>query len=268
MISERRAAAVLTALVKRGVEKERLSSEGFGEERPLESNETEEGRAANRRVEFHIVEAAEKAAEPKKTEPVKAEKKALGKDSEHGGEDPYESSTEPDDDDDFAGDMKVVVLDALTKNDPQLADPHSERKAYVIPDYAKNEWRSIKPEYLVVVGICPHLGCKVHWEVQNERFFCPCHNGAFNADGEAIAGPPLDSHQNLARFPLKLENGRSKRFVHFPKVNVFGVHTGNLQSFLCRESRTGEHDGRVGRSYSSSNNSSARFQSVFLTGFF
>jgi len=45
-------------------------------------------------------------------------------------------------------------IEALKKNDIQLADPNSERKAYPIPDYAKNEGRSIKPEYLVVVGIC------------------------------------------------------------------------------------------------------------------
>src|ERR1041384_1995965 len=50
-------------------------------------------------------------------------------------------------------------LDALKSNDPDLADPQSDRKAFPIPEYAKNEWRSRKPEYLVVVGICSHLGC-------------------------------------------------------------------------------------------------------------
>jgi ubiquinol-cytochrome c reductase iron-sulfur subunit len=50
-------------------------------------------------------------------------------------------------------------LEALKKNDSQLADPNSDRKAFPIPDYAKNENRSLKPEYLVVVGICSHLGC-------------------------------------------------------------------------------------------------------------
>src|SRR6218665_929309 len=47
-------------------------------------------------------------------------------------------------------------LDALPKLDGELADPKSERKAYPVPDYAKNEWRSIKPEYFVGVGICSH----------------------------------------------------------------------------------------------------------------
>jgi OOP family OmpA-OmpF porin len=55
-LSKRRAASVVAALVKAGVEKSRLASQGFGQEKPLDSNATEEGRAANRRVEFHIEE--------------------------------------------------------------------------------------------------------------------------------------------------------------------------------------------------------------------
>ncbi|MBI3863015.1 MAG: ubiquinol-cytochrome c reductase iron-sulfur subunit [Planctomycetia bacterium] len=62
-------------------------------------------------------------------------------------------------------------------------------------------------DFIALSSICPHLGCKVHWESQNKRFFCPCHNGAFDAEGIATAGPPFDAHQNLARFPLKVENG-------------------------------------------------------------
>ena len=51
-------------------------------------------------------------------------------------------------------------LAELPKNDPNLADPESKRNpSELTPPYARNEWRSIKPEYLVVVGICTHLGC-------------------------------------------------------------------------------------------------------------
>ncbi len=49
------------------------------------------------------------------------------------------------------------MLDLLPKNDGQLADPNSEQPQQ--PDYCKNATRSIKPEYLVAVGICTHLGC-------------------------------------------------------------------------------------------------------------
>jgi Rieske Fe-S protein len=61
--------------------------------------------------------------------------------------------------------------------------------------------------FLALSSTCPHLGCQVHWEPQNSRFFCPCHNGAFDAAGKATAGPPADAGQSLLRFPLKVEGG-------------------------------------------------------------
>jgi cytochrome b6-f complex iron-sulfur subunit len=62
-------------------------------------------------------------------------------------------------------------------------------------------------DFIALSSICPHLGCKVHWETQNKRFFCPCHNGAFDSEGVATSGPPFEAHQNLSRFPLRVENG-------------------------------------------------------------
>jgi OOP family OmpA-OmpF porin len=55
-LSQQRANAVMKALIKKGIDKKRLSAKGYGEEKPLDTNDTEEGRANNRRVEFHIVE--------------------------------------------------------------------------------------------------------------------------------------------------------------------------------------------------------------------
>lgn len=52
---------------------------------------------------------------------------------------------------------------------------------------------------------CPHLGCRVHWEADKKRFFCPCHNGVFNADGVATEGPPAAAGQNLATVPLEVD---------------------------------------------------------------
>ena len=92
-------------------------------------------------------------------------------------------------------------LAELPKNDPQLADPNSDRKAYPIPDYAKNENRSIKPEYLVVVGICSHLGCSPSdkfaagpqpslpddWK---GGFLCPCHGSTFDMAGRVFKNKP------------------------------------------------------------------------------
>lgn len=45
---------------------------------------------------------------------------------------------------------------------------------------------------------CTHLGCKVYWEPENVRFFCPCHDGVFDVNGGVVSGPPpraLDTYQ-------------------------------------------------------------------------
>ncbi len=62
-------------------------------------------------------------------------------------------------------------------------------------------------DFVALSSVCPHLGCAVHWESQNDRFFCPCHNGAFDAAGKPTEGPPAAANQQLTRFPLKVENG-------------------------------------------------------------
>ena len=62
-------------------------------------------------------------------------------------------------------------------------------------------------DFIALSSVCPHLGCQVHWESNNERFFCPCHNGAFDKSGQPISGPPKDSNKALPRYPLKIENG-------------------------------------------------------------
>jgi ubiquinol-cytochrome c reductase iron-sulfur subunit len=90
---------------------------------------------------------------------------------------------------------------ALKKTDNEVADPNSERKAYPIPPYAKNEARSIKPEFFVCVGICTHLGCSPSdkfapgpqpslpddWE---GGFLCPCHGSTFDLAGRVYKNKP------------------------------------------------------------------------------
>ncbi|HMJ16512.1 MAG TPA: OmpA family protein, partial [Polyangiaceae bacterium] len=56
-LSHKRAQAAVAWLLAHGIARDRLSAEGFGEERPIETNDTEGGRTANRRVEFHIESA-------------------------------------------------------------------------------------------------------------------------------------------------------------------------------------------------------------------
>ena len=93
-------------------------------------------------------------------------------------------------------------LAALPKLDSQLVDPNSTRKpADQAPAYARNPTRSIKPEYLVTVGICTHLGCSPSDKftpgpqpsLPNDwqgGFFCPCHGSMFDLAGRVYKNVP------------------------------------------------------------------------------
>ena len=93
-------------------------------------------------------------------------------------------------------------LAELPKVDASLADPKSARTNFsTTPKYAQNDFRSIKPEYLVVVGICTHLGCSpgekfvpgpqpslpADWP---GGFLCPCHGSTFDMAGRVFKDKP------------------------------------------------------------------------------
>jgi ubiquinol-cytochrome c reductase iron-sulfur subunit len=93
-------------------------------------------------------------------------------------------------------------LESLKKLDPLLADPGSTRKAdELTPPYARNEYRSIKPEVFVAVGICSHLGCSPIEKFQPGAqpslpddwaggFLCPCHGSTFDMAGRVFKNKP------------------------------------------------------------------------------
>ena len=93
-------------------------------------------------------------------------------------------------------------LATLPKVDAMLADPKSQRKAdELTPAYARNVNRSIKPETLVVVGICSHLGCSPSDQLQPGPqaslpddwaggFLCPCHGSTFDMAGRVYKNKP------------------------------------------------------------------------------
>lgn len=70
---------------------------------------------------------------------------------------------------------------------------------------ARQQAQGSVEDFIALSSVCPHLGCKVHWEAQNDRFYCPCHNGVFNPSGLGTEGPPKG--QSLGRYPLLIENG-------------------------------------------------------------
>ncbi|WP_417282321.1 ubiquinol-cytochrome c reductase iron-sulfur subunit [Comamonas sp.] len=93
-------------------------------------------------------------------------------------------------------------LKDLSALDGELADPQSLRHPEEFtPEYARNEARSIKPELLVVVGICTHLGCSPTDKFQagpqpslptdwKGGFLCPCHGSTFDMAGRVFKNKP------------------------------------------------------------------------------
>lgn len=94
------------------------------------------------------------------------------------------------------------MLEALPSLDPELADPSSQAPQQ--PDYCQNPTRSIKPEFLVAIGICTHLGCSPTFrpDVAPEDlganwkggFFCPCHGSRFDLAGRVFKGVPAPTN--------------------------------------------------------------------------
>jgi ubiquinol-cytochrome c reductase iron-sulfur subunit len=98
------------------------------------------------------------------------------------------------------------MLESLKKTDALVSDPGSERPMQ--PEYAKNEYRSIKPEYLVVIGICTHLGCSPSSKFKTGAesgvaedwtggFLCPCHGSTFDLAGRVYKSKPAPDNLEI-----------------------------------------------------------------------
>ena len=100
-------------------------------------------------------------------------------------------------------------LATLSSLNSQLADPDSKRKQdEFTPVYARNEGRSIKPEFLVAVGICTHLGCSPSDKFQmgaqaslpddwKGGFLCPCHGSTFDMAGRVYKNKPAPDNLEI-----------------------------------------------------------------------
>jgi len=108
------------------------------------------------------------------------------------------------------------MLQRLKGRDAKLEDPRSEKFPDQQPAYAQNETRSIRPEILVVLGVCTHLGC-----APIERFdiapvdlgpdwvggfYCPCHGSKFDLAGRVYAGFPAPSNLAIPPYRFITEN--------------------------------------------------------------
>lgn len=96
-----------------------------------------------------------------------------------------------------------ALIEGLKGHDDRLKDPAS-RVSDQQPDYARNEYRSIKPEILVLVGVCTHLGCSPSFvpEMRPQPFaadwrggfYCPCHNSKFDMAGRVYSDSPAPTN--------------------------------------------------------------------------
>lgn len=106
-----------------------------------------------------------------------------------------------------------AMLATLQQVDSLLLDPKSDNTDQQ-PAYAKNEWRSIKPEILVLVAVCTHLGCAPEFvpELKPQPFdpnwkggyFCPCHKSRYDLAGRVFQGMPAPA--NLPVPPYHFED--------------------------------------------------------------
>ena len=97
----------------------------------------------------------------------------------------------------------VCVVEQLTPGESIEYTAPSGIKVVV----ARHQDKGVIADFVALSSVCPHLGCKVHWESQNDRFFCPCHNGAFDPQGNPTEGPPAQANQSLLQYPLKIVDG-------------------------------------------------------------
>jgi len=103
------------------------------------------------------------------------------------------------------------MLKNLSNHDARLKDAKSESSDQ--PEYAKNPIRALKPEYLVLIGICTHLGClpKQRFEPGQAElgadwpggFFCPCHGSRFDLAGRVFEGSPASLNLRIPPYTFQ-----------------------------------------------------------------
>ncbi|MFK7964203.1 MAG: ubiquinol-cytochrome c reductase iron-sulfur subunit [Burkholderiaceae bacterium] len=101
------------------------------------------------------------------------------------------------------------MIEGVKKASGEVLDPNSEAFYQIkTPEYAANETRSIKPEYLVVVGICSHLGCSPSNKFDTGPqpslpdnwpggFLCPCHGSTFDLAGRVFPNKPANKNLDV-----------------------------------------------------------------------
>jgi ubiquinol-cytochrome c reductase iron-sulfur subunit len=94
------------------------------------------------------------------------------------------------------------MLKDIQATDALVSDPRSDASRQ--PDFARNEYRSLKPKIFVVIGICTHLGCSPKLKPAADEaemgpgwtggFYCPCHGSKFDLAGRVLKGSPAPTN--------------------------------------------------------------------------
>jgi ubiquinol-cytochrome c reductase iron-sulfur subunit len=113
------------------------------------------------------------------------------------------------------------MIDSLKAVAPRLVDPDS--KSSKQPEYAKNEFRSTNPEWMVMEGVCTHLGCSPQMKPVEAKaemgadwvggFYCPCHGSKFDLAGRVFRGAPAPTNLEVPKYTIaegKLVIGEDK----------------------------------------------------------
>ena len=87
-------------------------------------------------------------------------------------------------------------IERLESEQDELADAGSEDLDRQ-PDYARNPWRSRRPELGVYIGICTHLGCSPKHRPDEGDFYCPCHGSRFDLAGRVVKGVPAPDNLDV-----------------------------------------------------------------------
>ncbi len=108
------------------------------------------------------------------------------------------------------------MLDSLKAVAPRLSDPES--KSSEQPDYAKNEYRSQKPDIMVMEGVCTHLGCSPQLKAADAKaemgadwaggFYCPCHGSKVDLAGRVFRGAPAPVNLRVPPYEFAADGGK------------------------------------------------------------
>ena len=106
------------------------------------------------------------------------------------------------------------MLESINTNEKKHKDPLSDNTEQQ-PDFAKNKFRSLKPEILVLEGVCTHLGCNPAYNPEQNNFFCACHGSKFDLAGKVSNGSPAGA--NLKVPPYRFEDDNTIIVGEMPK---------------------------------------------------